>query len=465
MVKQKSTLKAALAVLLALLTITTAVLLAACDTGTLDEDSMPTIHVESEDESSGDESSASQTQPGYADTPEIRDIVNITPDTIFVTGLCQEGATVTITGGTEDVVVESLNGYFVAEVGLINTTSTLFEAVASVEGLEDSEPAGFRGQYNATAEKRVDGNGVTVGLSSRLFFDRGIAEYTGQTLMTMSQLRAYREYVDSRVAALERRSGGSAISLVYVYIPDYATIYSEYMPASAVKETTTTRLEQISENLNGSDAVILDMTDVLLAAKEEGEYPVYNVTDGHLSEYGGYLVYKAICDVMAVEYPDAAARALDEFDITYETKDGGSLVHYLGADKTVIRENAVVLTPKFTLNLGMGGATGINISEVTKYEEDSVAMYTGTEERNTTERVIFGTGRTNLPSALIYRDDSVLPFYDILAERFNNVMFSASGDFTINMADAERYSGGTKALVDYVIMIVSETNVDKTFGS
>ena len=54
MVKQKSTLKAALAVLLALLTITTAVLLAACDTGTLDEDSMPTIHVESEDESSGD---------------------------------------------------------------------------------------------------------------------------------------------------------------------------------------------------------------------------------------------------------------------------------------------------------------------------------------------------------------------------------------------------------------------------
>ena len=88
MVKQKSTLKAALAVLLALLTITTAVLLAACDTGTLDEDSMPTIHVESEDESSGDESSASQTQPGYADTPEIRDIVNITPDTIFVTGLC-----------------------------------------------------------------------------------------------------------------------------------------------------------------------------------------------------------------------------------------------------------------------------------------------------------------------------------------------------------------------------------------
>ena len=166
MVKQKSTLKAALAVLLALLTITTAVLLAACDTGTLDEDSMPTIHVESEDESSGDESSASQTQPGYADTPEIRDIVNITPDTIFVTGLCQEGATVTITGGTEDVVVESLNGYFVAEVGLINTTSTLFEAVASVEGLEDSEPAGFRGQYNATAEKRVDGCFSTAELPS-----------------------------------------------------------------------------------------------------------------------------------------------------------------------------------------------------------------------------------------------------------------------------------------------------------
>ena len=72
-------------------------------------------------------------------------------------------------------------------------------------------------------------------------------------------------------------------------------------------------------------------------------------------------------------------------------------------DKTVIRENAVVLSPKFSLNVGVGGATGINISEVTKYEEGSVEMYTGTEEKNTTERVIFGTGRTNLPSALIYR--------------------------------------------------------------
>ncbi len=224
MVKQKSTLKAALAVLLALLTITTAVLLAACDTGTLNEDSTPTIRIESDDESADDTSSRSETKPGYADTPEICDIVNITPDTIFVTGLCQDGATVTISGGTEDVVVESLNGYFVAEIGLINTTTTHLEAVASVEGLEDSEPANFRGQYNATAEKRVDGNGVTVGLSSRLFADRGIAEYTGQTLMTLTQLREYREYVDSRVAALERRSGGSAISLVYVYIPDYATI-------------------------------------------------------------------------------------------------------------------------------------------------------------------------------------------------------------------------------------------------
>ena len=193
------------------------------------------------------------------------------------------------------------------------------------------------------------------------------------------------------------------------------------------------------------------------------ENPVKNL--GKLvHKYGGYLVYKAICDVMMKEYPDAAARALSEFDISYELKDGGSLVHYLGADKTVIRENAVVLSPKFSLNVGVGGATGINISEVTKYEEGSVEMYTGTEEKNTTERVIFGTGRTNLPSALIYRDDSVLPFYDILAERFNNVMFAASGDFTINMADAERYSGGTKSLVDYVIIIVSESNVDKTFG-
>ena len=157
----------------------------------------------------------------------------------------------------------------------------------------ESEPASFRAEYDATAEKRVDGKGVTIGQSSRLFFDSAIDEYVGKSIMTMTQLRSYKEFIDSRVAALERRAGNYPVSLVYVYIPDYATIYSEYLPESVEKETVYTRLEQIKQNLDGSNAVILDMTDVLMAAKDD-EYPIYNSTDSHLSEYGGYLVYKGI---------------------------------------------------------------------------------------------------------------------------------------------------------------------------
>lgn len=464
MVKHNLRLKVITAALLALLMIS-AVLLAACDTGTSEGDifeSIPDLGSMSTDSSVDTSSKKPPTQDGYADTPEIYDIVNITPDTLFITGTCQEGATITVKGGAEDVSVESYNGYFVAEISLGSTTSRLMEATATVEGLEESEPASFRAEYDATAEKRVDGKGVTIGQSSRLFFDSAIDEYVGKSIMTMTQLRSYKEFIDSRVAALERRAGNYPVSLVYVYIPDYATIYSEYLPESVEKETVYTRLEQIKQNLDSSNAVILDMTDVLMAAKDD-EYPIYNSTDSHLSEYGGYLVYKEICNVMAERFPDAAARSLDEFEITSETLNGGDLAYYLGADNEVITENAVMLTPKFSLKLGSLGASGVNVEDVVKYEEGGVRIYTGSESRNTTERLIFGTGRSNLPSALIYRDDSVLPFYDILAERFNNVMFGAAEDFTINMSDAERYKGGNKSIVDYVFMIVSEKNLEMTF--
>ncbi|PWM26440.1 MAG: hypothetical protein DBX40_03430, partial [Clostridiales bacterium] len=348
MVKHNLRLKVITAALLALLMIS-AVLLAACDTGTSEGDifeSIPDLGSMSTDSSVDTSSKKPPTQDGYADTPEIYDIVNITPDTLFITGTCQEGATITVKGGAEDVSVESYNGYFVAEISLGSTTSRLMEATATVEGLEESEPASFRAEYDATAEKRVDGKGVTIGQSSRLFFDSAIDEYVGKSIMTMTQLRSYKEFIDSRVAALERRAGNYPVSLVYVYIPDYATIYSEYLPESVEKETVYTRLEQIKQNLDGSNAVILDMTDVLMAAKDD-EYPIYNSTDSHLSEYGGYLVYKEICNVMAERFPDAAARSLDEFEITSETLNGGDLAYYLGADNEVITENAVMLTPKF----------------------------------------------------------------------------------------------------------------------
>lgn len=79
-------------------------------------------------------------------------------------------------------------------------------------------------------------------------------------------------------------------------------------------------------------------------------------------------------------------------------------------------------------------------------------------------RTYFRTENTDLPCALVYRDDSAATLTPLLAERLCNSMFALSGDFTINLTDAGRHNGEGRSIVDYVIVITGESNIDKILG-
>lgn len=446
----------AVIVLLALMTA-----LAACDTNEIQGnnflESIPDIPSANESSEVSDTSADPEPAPGQAHMPVIVTTGNITAGNILVTGTCDEGATVKISGGKQDVTVKSLNGYFMTEVEMVSTTVSVLEAVAYSDTLTESEVRSFDVTYDATAEKRIDGNGVTVGSNSYLLFDSVMDDYLGNNLISQTEIKAFKEFVNNKVANLKKKGGSYPATLVYVLIPDSVAIYPERLPENTEKTAYKNRYQYISEALAETNATLIDMTDIFLAHKDE--QLIYQNTDSHLTEYGAYLVYQEICKLMEPSFPDAKARDLSsEFTASTSEVLGGDLAYYAGIDREVITETVTRYTPKFSLRTGKWENSELNIADVKKYVEDGDArLVSGTNEA--AARIIFKTGRDNLPCALIYRDANSIPMFDALAERFNNVMFGKVGDFTVNMTDAQRYSASGKTSVDYIFVMVSENNI------
>ncbi len=462
--------KALTAVLLVLVSVC-AVILSACDNGSMSDGdfltSIPDLNA-SEESSNDDESSVYVTPEGYTARPEIDEIVNVSPSEVVIAGTCEEGAVINIKGGKEEISVVSKDGYFITTTVLTGTSSTLLEITAKVEGKEESEILSAVAYYSAISEPRADGMSVSVGKDSHLYFDRMIENYTGSNLLTQTELRQFKTFVNGKVSACVSRANGGDFDLIYVLIPDVTSIYDEYLDDSVVRNTYQTRYQQISEALEGTEAIVVDMYDVFMAAKEAGEYPIYRTTDSHLTEYGAYLVNVEICKVMAERFPAAAAHTLDEYEISTKNVIGGDLVSYLGISKAITNENVPVLTPKYNTAIGNGESKGFDTTKIS-----DIKVYTSSTDYSINDskdsggvlaRTYFRTENTDLPCALVYRDDSAATLTPFLAERLCNSMFALSGDFTINLTDAGRHNGEGRSIVDYVIVITGESNINKILG-
>jgi hypothetical protein len=153
---------------------------------------------------------------------------------------------------------------------------------------------------------------------------------------------------------------------------------------------------------------------------------------------------------------------------------GGNLVKYRGLDQSVINENSIIATPNFSLDYGTNGAGSSKISALNKFVDKAEGDYNYFTDINTDDGLngiaerwlIDDTTRTDvdLPSALIYRDYSSLAFSDILSERFGKVLLGKSGERAINLSATAQYAEGDDKVVDYIIVIVSEENLDTAFS-
>ena len=200
---------------------------------------------------------------------------------------------------------------------------------------------------------------------------------------------------------------------------------------------------------------------------------LFRETDSSLTDYGAYLTYREIMNVVAKRYPDAAPRTEEEFDWKATEVLGGNLVGYREIDKNVIKEEVIAATPKFSLDLGTNAPGQSKISSLRKYfdyENGDYTVFTTADSADNINGIaerwlIEDTSRTDLdlPSALIYRDYSALVLSDILAERFEKCMLNKAGELALNLTIAGQYASEGDKVVDYIIVIVSEENLDNAF--
>ena len=178
------------------------------------------------------------------------------------------------------------------------------------------------------------------------------------------------------------------------------------------------------------------------------------------------------------KFPSAAPLSLDAFNAVTVSGLGGDILSYNGISRDLITEDFVRFAAKDAKLFAIGSETfepkasgddpivTPDISGVKKYVSDKDSMYyvgTGAQgaETGTNESIGFRTGRPELPSALIMKDDSIAPIFDLVAERFNNSIFFANGNYEFNESRAKSYAGSAgNDLVDYVIYFVSEESID-----
>ncbi len=426
-------------------------------------------------DNSGDELS---TPDGCTEAPQVAKIVNIDPYTVAISGTCEEGAKIMVSGGKEYVETTANGTYFIIETELLYQKN-LLKLTAQVEGKEVSLEREVIAEHDATAESLLDGNSVSVGANSLLYFDKMLDDASGKNLYTVSQLNNIRDYVNDTVTSYKDRAGSQKVELIYVLIPDVTTIYPEIFPEGAVEDPYTTVYDQILDTLNNTKAKVVDMREQFMQLRDDEDIKknyggLYRVTDSSLSDYGAYLTYSALMNVVADNFPEAAPRALDEFEAAQVKANGGNLVDYREFDDSVINEEIVTLTPKFDLKLGSNTAGNSMIASLRKYVKSDDADYDYFTEKDTAdgingiaERWIIDTARNdaNLPNAIIHRDYGALSFSDILAERFNKSLLVASGEHSINLSTATQYAAEDKAVVDYIIVIISEENMDTAFSN
>ncbi len=454
-------------ILLALVMMLSVVMTACVNTENVPE-IMDTSFVENESVDIGDDSEEVDLTPdaGQSEAPVVSNVVHIAPTTVAVSGTCEVGATVRVT--TTDATFETLSrdGYYVIEVELPNKANKLL-VTAQAEGETESKAREEIVSIDATADTRLDGNSVSVGVNSLLYFDKMAVDANGDNLYTESQLNAIQTQVSDNITAYVSRSNGKDVEMIYVLLPNATTLDPTVFPEGTVEKPATTVYDQVLNTLNKTRATVIDMRAIFRTEIIQGTAngPLFRVTDSALTDYGAYLTYQQIMNVVDDRFADAAARGIDEFEWKTVRALGGNLVGYRELDKNVITEEIKVATPKFSLDLGIDTSTSPTISSLVKFldkeENDynySTAINGNDGINSISERWVIDTNRENLPDAIIYRDYGALSFTDLLLERFDRTLIGASGDLTFDAAIVQQY------YPDYIIVVISEDNMDTAFG-
>lgn len=410
---------------------------------------------------------------GQTAMPVAVQVYNSTQTKVAILGTCEEGATVTasIVGGSKATV--NANGtVFALEIDVGTRSEAHIQLTATAPDKTESDPKVVVGGYNAIAEGNLVYPTVLADKVT-LFLQSSLEAVSEDVVRTNTAIDTFTSKIDMYVNSLNNIG---ETELIYVLMPSRASGMADSLPEGTAVTDGVTLYDQAVAAINASGATLIDVK-AALADKELEDIPLYYRTHSTWSEYGAYLAYCELMNYIAEKYPAAAPRGLDEFEVK-EVKDalGGNLAYHFGFKCELVRETVYDLVPKF--NLAMGDSVPENVEVEKTYLISDIKQYLGENDYKFYDEYFAGkqiyndpaytavdssfgfyTGRSELPTALIYRDDATYGAVDMLAERFNNCLFEEAGKYTVNASKAASYAADGKDNVDYVIVMISEDNL------
>lgn len=247
---------------------------------------------------------------------------------------------------------------------------------------------------------------------------------------------------------VERRDwlADRGIGYLVVFAPNKSSVYPEEMPAGIAPLRPASRLDQLVPRLRGAGVAVVDLRDVLVAAKAAGR--TYQKTDTHWNGWGAFVGAAAVVEAVADLRPGLPVLAASEYEVWEEDRPGGDLAEMLLLPD-LWRE--VDLAPhKKTPILARPAPAG---------------PYPDPADHPERRRQAFATDRADWPRLLFFHDSFARSMVPFLAERSSRSVFLWSHAFSPEIIEAEKPDVVVLETVERYVYALTLENPEPVRGS
>ena len=378
-----------------------------------------------------------------SDKPDILEYSFLDSNRFILFGTCEDNAVVEATNGKDTIKTTADKKCF--SISLPKTGSqTTVTITITADGKLASEPVTYTVNYKTPPSEQGSwsmlwGTNYWTFLTKHPGGDLGYKDIMRTNALSDAQINAFKTRVNQKVAALKKIK--SDAELIYIIIPSPATIYTEELPSYIKPTNGVRRIDQIMAALAETDAKFVNVLDLFEAHKND-DLKMYWKLDTHWNDYGAYLVYNELFEMIDDKFPDASPHKFSDFNFKEDYYYGGDMTMYLKVPNYVVQEWNTLRVPKFQMHQ--------NITKVQRYVSDKQLTY---RDGIIDQKITVKTDRPELPTMVIYRDSYSAAIFDILADRCDASYWHAMWDYTLNVNEFKNVDA------DYAVILINERNI------
>ena len=262
----------------------------------------------------------------------------------------------------------------------------------------------------------VNGLGVTsnpaviLGKDGWLYLgnDGSLEDWRNIDPFSPADLEQWRQMLESRNGFCAERG----IPYLLVIAPSKYDVYPEFMPDELTRVRQECRLDQLVRYLaeHHSPVPIVDLRKPLIEAKSSG-VRLFQKTDTHWNDRGGWLAYQAMMAAVKEKLPSARVLSDSEFEPIKTIRPGMDLAGLLGLND-VLSEESLDLRPKVSLRLPH-------------------------VEQNMVQPIVVDAGPSGGPSVVMFRDSFMTNVLPWVAESFGRGVYLWEDGFDQKLVEAE----------------------------